>query len=475
MAASFLWYDLETFGRDPRRSRIAQFAAIRTDEDLNPVGEAISLFCKPAEDLLPSPEAALITRITPQRALREGVCEAEFFARVHEQLAQPGTCAAGYNSIRFDDEFIRFGLYRNFYDAYEREWRNGNSRWDLIDPIRLAHALRPDGIQWPKRDDGATSFKLEHLAAANSLHHSRAHDAQSDVEVTIGLADCLRRAQPRLFDYGLALRDKKRAAALIDYVSMTPLLHISQRYPAAQACAALVLPLCAHPSNANGIIVCDLADDPSALIELPVEDILDRLYTARADLPDDVSRIGLKQIHLNKVPMLVELRHLSSAQLDRFGIDLPKQLEHAERLRNAPELIDKLRHVFAHDRYGNEPLDPELAIYQGFASPHDKNLFKQVRRDAANTQGAFGFKDARFEQLALRFRARNAPDTLSADEQAQWQRYRAARLAPGTELSEYDLDTYFAEITQLRATATEHTHPILDELEDWGRQIRRTL
>ena len=473
--SQFLWYDLETFGRDSRRSRIAQFAAIRTDAALKPIEPARVWYCQPSDDLLPSPTACLITGITPQKARELGVPEAEFAARIHDEMSRPGTCVAGYNSLRFDDEFIRNLFYRNFFDPYEREWRNGNSRWDLIDPIRLAHALRPDGIQWPKRDDGATSFKLEHLAAANGLHHSRAHDAQSDVEVTIGLADCLRRAQPRLFDYGLALRDKKRAAALIDYVSMTPLLHISQRYPAAQACAALVLPLCAHPSNANGIIVCDLADDPSALIELPVEDILDRLYTARADLPDDVSRIGLKQIHLNKVPMLVELRHLSSAQVDRFGIDLPQQLEHAERLRNAPELIDKLRRVFAHDRYGNEPLDPELAIYQGFASPHDKNLFKQVRRDAANTQGAFGFKDARFEQLALRFRARNAPDTLSADEQAQWQRYRAARLAPGTELSEYDLDTYFAEIAQLRATATEHTHPILDELEDWGRQIRRTL
>ena len=34
MTDSFLFYDLETFGSDPRTTRIAQFAAIRTDRDL---------------------------------------------------------------------------------------------------------------------------------------------------------------------------------------------------------------------------------------------------------------------------------------------------------------------------------------------------------------------------------------------------------------------------------------------------------
>ena len=193
MADTFLWYDLETFGRDPRRTRIAQFAAQRTNANLQPVGEPISLFCQPADDLLPSPEATMITGITPQRALAEGLREAEFMARLHEEFAQPGTCAVGYNSIRFDDEFVRFGLYRNFHDAYEREWRNGNSRWDLLDVLRLAEALRPEGLAWPLREDGAPSFKLEHLAEANGVREGDAHEALSDVRALIGLARRLRK------------------------------------------------------------------------------------------------------------------------------------------------------------------------------------------------------------------------------------------------------------------------------------------
>src|SRR5690606_37632798 len=169
MSASFLFYDLETFGSDPRLSRIALFAAIRTDESLRQVEDPVEFLVQPADDLLPSPGATLVTGITPQRALAEGVNEAAAFARIFEEMARPKTCTLGYNSLRFDDEFVRCGLFRSFYDPYEREWKAGNCRWDLLDVMRLAHALRPEGIAWPKREDGATSFRLEHLAEANGV------------------------------------------------------------------------------------------------------------------------------------------------------------------------------------------------------------------------------------------------------------------------------------------------------------------
>ena len=237
MPASFLFYDLETFGADPRMSRIAQFAAIRTDIELNQVEEPISFFVRPADDLLPSPVATLITGITPQQALRDGVNEAEAFARIFDEMSRPDTCTLGYNSLRFDDEFIRYGLFRNFFDAYEREWRGGNCRWDLLDVLRLAHALRPDGIEWPRREDGAPSFRLEHLAAVNGVREGDAHEALSDVRALIGLARRLRSAQPRLWEYALRLRDKRHAATMLDTIAMAPVLHVSQRYPASRLCA----------------------------------------------------------------------------------------------------------------------------------------------------------------------------------------------------------------------------------------------
>ena len=122
------------------------------------------------------------------RDRREGMKEAEAFARIAEEMSRPETCTLGWNSLRFDDEFVRHGLFRNFHDPYEREWRGGNSRWDLLDVMRLAHALRPEGIIWPRREDGATSFKLEHLALANDVREGDAHEALSDVYATLGMA-----------------------------------------------------------------------------------------------------------------------------------------------------------------------------------------------------------------------------------------------------------------------------------------------
>ena len=227
--------------------------------------EPISIYCRPADDLLPSPGACVLTGISPQQAERDGVTEAELAARMVEAMALPGTCVVGYNSLRFDDEFVRHALYRNFHDPYEREWRGGNSRWDLLDLARAAWALRPDGIEWPTHPDGSTSFRLEHLAAANGLLHEQAHDALSDVRATLALAQRIRRAQPKLFDYYLGLRSKQRAARLLDYASMTPVLHVSGRYPARRFCASVVLPVAPHPTISNRVLVCDLEPDPTAL------------------------------------------------------------------------------------------------------------------------------------------------------------------------------------------------------------------
>ncbi|KRG70629.1 exodeoxyribonuclease I [Pseudoxanthomonas dokdonensis] len=479
MAASFLFYDLETFGTDPRRSRIAQFAAIRTDAQLQIIEEPISFFVKPADDLLPSPMATLITGITPQQALQDGVSEAEAFARINEEMARPETCTLGYNSLRFDDEFIRHGLFRNFHDAYEREWRSGNSRWDLLDVMRLMHALRPQGIHWPQREDGATSFKLEQLALANDVRQGDAHEALSDVHATIGMARLMRQAQPRLWDYALKLRDKRFAASLLDTTHMTPLLHVSQRYPAARLCAALVLPLARHPQFDNRVIVFDLDGDPAQLLDLSVSEITDRLYTPAADLPEGVQRVPLKEIHLNKAPALVALAHLREPDLQRLSIDLPQAQAKAARLQAAAApLAEKVRQVFASERAFDTP-DADASLYAGFLADADKRRFSELRSTAPQALGQvdFGFRDARLPELLFRYRARNHADTLTTAERQRWDDYRRIRLGQDSGLSEYSFDHYYQEIDSLRQ---QHANDgarlrLLDQLQVWGRQLESTL
>ena len=479
MPASFLFYDLETFGADPRTTRIAQFAAMRTDADLNEVEAPISVFVKPADDLLPSPAATLITGIAPQDALRDGVSEAEIFALIFDEMARPETCSAGYNSLRFDDEFVRHGLFRNFYDPYEREWRGGNSRWDLLDVLRLAHALRPDGLIWPKREDGATSFKLEHLATANEVRIGDAHEALSDVRALIGIARKFKQAQPKLWEYALRLRDKRFAAGLLDVIAMTPALHVSQRYPAARLCAAPVIPLSRHPRIDNRVLVFDLAQDPQALLTLAPDEIADRLYTPFADLPEGEERVALKEVHLNRCPALIAWNHLRPADFERLQIDPAVAERRAAQIREAgPELVEKVRRVYANDQ-ARAPSDVDASLYDAFIGDGDKRLFRNVRttRPEALGAAAFEFRDARLPELLFRYRARNWPQTLSPAEHQRWNDYRRQRLYTESGMSEYSFDRFRAELLQARAAAGEDgaRQALLDRLEAWAGEIDRDL
>ena len=480
MTASFLFYDLETFGADPRRSRIAQFAAIRTDEALNEVDEPISFFVQPADDLLPSPIATLITGIAPQDALRDGVNEAAAFARILDEMAKPETCSAGYNSLRFDDEFVRHGLYRNFHDAYEREWKAGNSRWDLLDALRLMHALRPEGIAWRQREDGAgTSFKLEHLAEDNGLRIGDAHEALSDVRATIGLARLFRNAQPRLWDYALRLRNKRYAASLLDTTDMAPLLHVSQRYPASRLCAAPVIPLARHPQIDSRVIVFDLDSEPDGLLELDADAIAERLYIRQADLPEGVSRVPLKEVHTNKCPSLVAWDHLREADFVRLGIDPGAVQRRAARIRAvAPAIAEKVRRVFARER-PTDSVDVDAALYDGFIGDADKRLFAQVRGTPPHllVKAQYAFRDARLPELLFRYRARNWQDSLLPNEHERWNAYRRQRLDVDSGLSEYTFAQFRDEIAQLRLAHADdgNKQALLDRLQAWGDGIEAGL
>lgn len=473
---TFLWHDYETFGADPRRDRPAQFAAIRTDADFNEVGETAEWFCRPADDYLPHPQACLITGITPQQARRRGLPEAEFAGRIEALMSVPGTCVLGYNSLRFDDEVTRHLFYRNLIDPYAREWQNGNSRWDLIDVVRAFHALRPTGIEWPRREDGAPSFRLEDLTAANGIAHQGAHDALADVRATIALARRLREANPRLFDYLLGLRGKRAVSKLLDVPGRKPVLHISRRYPASRGCAALVVPLAEHPTNPNGVIVYDLSVDPTPLFDLSAEQIRQRVFVSNDDLAEGEARIPLKVIHINKCPVLFPASALKDVEgpnkgeygaiVERLGLDVAACRAHWKHLAAHPEVASRVSEVFAAPPPSG-PEDPDLMLYAGgFFSPADRQQMQRVRdSDPWDLVGArFAFQDPRLEEMVFRFRARSYPETLEGEELAQWEAYRWARMndAPVAGLT---LKGFAREIERLNQVALcDRDRQVLEEL-----------
>lgn len=470
---TFYWHDYETWGAKPAADRPSQFAGLRTDLDFNIIGDPLVIYCQPPADLLPQPEACLITGITPQHAQAEGLPEYKFIAAIHRELSQPETCALGFNSIRFDDEVTRFALYRNFYDAYEREWKNGSSRWDIIDMVRACRTLRPEGIQWPDNDEGLPSFKLTDLTSANGIVHEHAHDALSDVYATIAMAKLVKQKQPKLFEYLFKLRAKREVSALLNLGEKKPVLHISGMFGAVRNNGAVVMPLAVHPTNPNGVICYDLSVDPTPLLELSAEQIRARVFTAADKL--DGERIPLKTIHINKSPVVATVKMVDAAIAQRIHVDLAVCERHHRQLLAARDLSTKLHDVFAAPE--REPIvDPEQMLYSGgFFNDADRKRMGKVRSASGAVLAAqvIEFDDPRLTEILFRYRARNFPQTLSAEESARWKSFCRARLTDPAFGASIVLAEYRQQIVTLREQRSADTAAleVLAALENYGAAL----
>jgi len=472
---SFFWHDYETFGRVPRRDRPAQFAGVRTDAALNEIGEPLMIHCQPPVDTLPDPESCLLTGITPQHCQQHGLPEHVFAEQIELALGQPGTVGVGYNTIRFDDEVTRHLFWRNLIDPYAREWQNGCGRWDLLDTVRCAYALRPELMQWPRHEDGRVSFRLEQLTVANGLVHEAAHDALSDVRATVALARLIRERNPRLFEFCLALRKKEAVWQQIG--ANRPFLHVSGMYPVERGCLGLVWPLAPHPTNKNELIVWDLSNDPDELMGLDADAIRQRLFTRTEDMPEGMTRLPIKSIHVNKSPVVIgNLKTLPAAQAEAWGLDLAQGLARVPAAQEASLKLQGLwKAVYTRPAPERAP-DVDEDLYGGFIGQSDRRLLDRLRAlsraqlaDKAASQG-LAFEDPRLEELLFRFRARNFPDTLQGDEPERWQQHCATRLHDGAG-GGISLAQFFERIDALSENADERGQHILGELYDWAEQI----
>jgi exodeoxyribonuclease-1 len=472
-APSFFFYDLETSGINSRGARIMQFAGMRTDLNLKPIGEPENLFIKQTPDILPDPDAVLITGITPQSTMLEGLTEAEFLRYFTDEIATSGTVFLGFNTVRFDDEFMRFLHYRNFYDAYEWQWRDNRSRWDLLDVVRMTRALRPDGINWPFDVNGKPTNRLELLTALNKLSHEHAHDALSDVYATIEVARLIRNKQPKLFDYQFTMRDKRKVAELVD--ANEPFVYCSGQYSSEFEKAAVVIKICDHPKR-QGALVYDLRHDPTQYKDMSAEQLAE-LWRWKKDAPED--RLPVKTLQYNKCPAVAPLGVLDEKSRERLQIDIATCKKHAAILETMPDLEARLHKAvdildeamqtsfLADDRH----VDGQL--YDGFVGNKDKNIMSVVRAaqpDEISSEN-MRFEDNRLEALLPLYKARNFPKSLSDDERKQWDAYCKRQLLDGGQSSR--MAKYLARLQEIatRGDLTEHQQYLIEELKLYAESI----
>lgn len=483
--ATFFWHDYETTGTHKQLDRPTQFAGLRTDEDLNIVGEPVMVYCQPSPEALPHPMAVAVTGITPQECQAKGLSEADFAAAVLQQLGQPGTCGVGYNTITFDDEMTRNLLFRNFQDPYAREWQNGNSRWDLLVAARMCYALRPDGIVWPTDEDGKANLKLENLARVNHLKQERAHDALSDVEATIGLARLIRDKQRGLYDYALGLRNKKTVDQLlgtpITSSQGAPLVHVAPFHPRDRRFTALVGCLGAHPTQNNARVLVDLTADLHSLFDLDVDGIAERLFGGIQDDEGNKSaRLPVTLIQINKAPALSTMGALRPEDRERLGYTaevMEQGRNNLAQLRARPDVAQKVIEALRQlGQHFPTPADPELAIYDGFPSPMDKAAMARVQTTPAEALTQIQFQQDKFNELLFRYRARNFPHSLSADEKARWEAHRYERLVAGSPASNLTIGGFREALAEVRQNPQwAHRRPMFDDLERWAEALVQPL
>ncbi len=438
---SFYWYDLETTGIDTKRDRIVQFAGLRTNLNLDPIEEPFVTYVRLAPEILPSIEASLITGITPALA-EHGTSEWQALSEINRRFSVAGTCVAGFNNLRFDDEFIRYGFYRNLIDPYGREWRDGNSRWDLIDLVRASGALRPDGLKWPLRD-GMPVFSLEQMARANDLQHENAHDALSDVEATLALAQAIKSCQPELYAYALSLRQKTTIGTLLLPVGERICVHVSGIYPNSGFCLTPIVSVARHPTIDNRVIAVDLAGDIDFICESSVQDIRKAVFTPVAERGRAVTRPPLVTVAFNQCPFIAPISVVRKVDADRLHIDLERIQRAREALAKCPDLAERVASVYGGEDH-DPPSDPEYALYDGFINDADRRTSERLQHALQNGDAWTNeeFIDPRLATLSQRLKARVRPEEMTADERRAHTEFVRQRLADG----DNGLDAFMREL-----------------------------
>lgn len=466
MAQTFFFYDLETSGLSSRQDRIMQFAGQRTDMNLEPIGEPYNILVKLNDDTLPSPDALMVTGISPQKTLEEGYTESEFSRILTEEIFTPDTIAVGYNNVRFDDEFVRHLFWRNFYDPYEWSWRDGRSRWDLLDVIRMTRALRPDGIIWPLDTEGRATNRLELLTKENGIVHENAHDALADVIALIDVARLVKQKQPQLFDYLFKMRDKKSVQQLVNLDNKQPFVYASGRYDIAWNKTTVAFPL---TSAVNGnVVVYDLRHDPTPFVGLDDKALADKIFASWEERQaDDFVALPAKILQYNRCPAVAPLGVLEQGNgWTKIGLDAETVQRHMKILLAHPEFAERLRTVFERKKEYSASPDVEGQLYDGFLNDRDRLRAETVRNATERELVDFhpDFSDERLAPLLLHYKARNYPDTLSESEAVEWERWRSDRI-------QRQLPEFMKSLHRLAVTSGESGQFMLEELKLWAESV----
>ncbi|MBX9882874.1 MAG: hypothetical protein K2X73_12965 [Sphingomonas sp.] len=395
----FVFYDTETTGTSTSFDQILQFAAIRTDDNLNEI-DRFEIRCRLMPHIVPSPGALCVTRIGIDRIIDPALpSHYEMVCEIRAKLAAWSPCIfTGWNTLGFDEHILRQALYQSLHSPYLTNTA-GNSRIDILKIAQAASVLAPDAITIPINKKGKPTFRLDRLAPANGFDHANAHDALADVKATIHVCRILRDNAPDIWANALRLSQKSTVAAFLENEPCFILTESFYNRP----CQFALTKIGVDAGNAGNVLALNLAIDIDQLRAMTDEELASRL--SRSPKP-------VRRIRTNAAPMLRPLSEYGYFD----GIAAADLLDRAYRIEADDEFCARLIRLSAKEEWPASEFVEEQ-IYSGFVGRADVNRMEAFHRATWEERPAIvdGFGDIRLVALGRRLIHEHRPDLLPAN------------------------------------------------------------
>ena len=414
---TYVFYDTETTGTETDFDQTLQFAAIRTDDELNEM-DRFHIRCRLLPHIVPSPGALIATRVKPAM-LTDPALPSHYDAirQVRDKLLEwsPAT-VIGFNSLKFDESLLRQALFQTLHSAYLTN-TNGNARSDVM---RVAHAVSiyaPGNMIVPTDHQGRQTFRLELLAPANGYNHDKAHEAMADVEATIYIARLVRSRAPDIWHAMDRVTTKSRVKAYLDAQSM---FSLTERY-FSRTYSWLVTPCGHNPDYSGEFAVFDLFYDPEAYRSLSLEDLVGVLNASPKVIRSLRANSQPIMMPAEAAPTNVKARSVPTHELNRRVAVIQNDEDFRARVGQAQAL-----------RFVDEEPSPhiEQRLYDGFPGEVDQvhmaRFHDVLWPDRVSLAGRM--EDSRVKQFAHRLIYFEHPELLPATKRAELDAWRAKRV-----------------------------------------------
>ncbi len=432
---SFIFFDTETTGLNAAFDQIVQFAAIKTDNELNET-DRFELRSRIDPNVVPDVQAMLanglsIEALTDQNLSTHYQMIRDLNARL---VSWSPAIFLGYNSIRFDEEFLRHALYRTLHSPYLTSL-HGNARNDVMSLALACSASGDNALRVPLKDSGDPSFRLHDLSAANGISILNAHDALSDTQATLELCRLVKDLNPELWRRFVRFSNK---ASVADFVASDEPFLLTESF-ANKAYHIPVVFVAIEPDRPNNMLCCSLTELPGDLASMSDEQLAAKLKS----LPCPIRRV-----RTNAGPTMMPLWE---APEELFGGLSCEDLEdRATQIVEDESLKARLTDIFCEARSEYpEPTHVEEMLYTKFSSWNDATLCNRFHAApwGERPRTAQGFEDDRLKELALRLCYFECRSSLPTEEAQKMDIELAHRLVSS--------DT--------RAPSVEKAHKVVEE------------